>query len=385
MDFGINFFPVIDPERKSADQYFDESIQLSELAETLGYEHVQTVEHYCSPYGGYVPDPVTFLAAVAARTRRIRIVTAAVIPAFTHPVKLAGKLAMLDNLSHGRLDVGFGRAFLPQEFDTFGVSMDTSRARFTEGIEACRRLWSEENVVFDGQFTRFGPVTLLPSPVQRPHPPIFVASATSPQSCAAAGTAGHHLQVVPTVTTREGLQEMLQAYRDAWAAAGHRPGAARIQIKYTCYLAQRREHALALAETFERNYIDKMAGAVAAWGQTRSDAYPGYEQFVDKVRQYDFTQSLKANKVLTGTPQDVREQLATVREWFGDDLTVSLQFNPGHIAVREAITAMELFADQVAPAFAAPREPATRPADAAATDRVSAATAADSVTPGASR
>lgn len=351
MDFGINFFPVIDPAIKSAAQYFDESLRLTELAEKLGYRHVQTVEHYGSPYGGYSPDPVTFLAAAAARTSRIRIVTGAVIPAFTHPLKLAGKLAMLDNLSHGRLDVGFGRAFLPQEFEAFDVPMDTSRARFAEGIEACRRLWSEEDLVWEGEFSRFGPVTLLPRTVQRPHPPIFVASATSPESCAAAGQAGYHLQVVPSVTNREKLGEMLDAYRMARASAGHDAGSGQIQIKYTCYIAEDGAKAIALAEQFEHNYIDKMSSAVATWASTTSSAYPGYEQFVDKVRNYDFTKSLQDNKVLAGTPEDVGAQLETIRGWFGTDLSFSFQFNPGHMAESDAATAMELFADRVMPTF----------------------------------
>ncbi|MBB2937339.1 alkanesulfonate monooxygenase SsuD/methylene tetrahydromethanopterin reductase-like flavin-dependent oxidoreductase (luciferase family) [Amycolatopsis bartoniae] len=351
MDFGLNFFPVMEPGRKSARDYYDETLRLSRLAEERGFEHVQTVEHYGSGYGGYSPDPVTLLTAVAAVTDRIRITTGAVIPAFTHPLKLAGKLAMLDNLSGGRLDVGFGRGFLPDEFDWFGVPMAESRERFDEGIEACRRLWSEENVVFSGKFSSFGPVTLQPRTVQQPHPPIFVASATSPESCAAAGTAGYHLQVVPSVTSREQLSEMLAAYREAWAAAGHAEGGARIQIKYTCYVAEDGGHALALAERFETNYIEQMTGAIAAWATTRSAAYPGYEGFIDKVKQYDFEKSLRQNKVFAGTPEAVAEQVATIGEWFGTDLCVSLQFSPGYQDFEDSHRALTLFADRVMPRF----------------------------------
>jgi alkanesulfonate monooxygenase SsuD/methylene tetrahydromethanopterin reductase-like flavin-dependent oxidoreductase (luciferase family) len=260
---------------------------------------------------------------------------------------------MLDNLSDGRLDVGFGRGFLPDEFDWFGVPMSESRDRFGEGIEACRRLWSEENVVWDGKFFSFGPITLLPRPVQQPHPPIFVASATSPESCAAAGTAGHHLQVVPSVTSREQLAEMLAAYRAAWSAAGRTPSEARIQIKYTCYLAKDGAHALRLGRLYENNYIELMTGAIASWSTTRSSAYPGYEKFIDKVKLYDFGKSLRDNKVFAGTPDSVRDQVATVREWFGDDVVISLQFSPGDMAFEDSSIAMRLFADHVAPAFAA--------------------------------
>lgn len=363
MEFGVNFFPVVDPERKTASTYYDESLRLVERAEELGYEHVQIVEHYGSPYGGYSPDPATFLAAAAARTSRIRIGTGAVIAAFTHPVKLAATLSMLDNLSHGRLDVGFGRAFLPDEFEVFGVDMEESRARFDDGVNGCIALWTEENTVFDGAVHRFGPFTGYPRPYQQPHPPVFVASASSPQSCAAAGEAGHHLQVVPSVTSREGLQEMIEGYRRARAAAGH-AGPGRIQVKYTCYLSEDRELALSDARTQEHNYVSRMAEAVASWAETRSSQYPGYEAFVEKARAYDFDRALEGRKVLAGTPEDVRGQLADIRDWYGSDICVSLQFNPGHLPYERAERAMELFALEVAPGFRG--APAPRAAEEAA-------------------
>ncbi|MGH3799775.1 MAG: LLM class flavin-dependent oxidoreductase [Pseudonocardiaceae bacterium] len=358
MRYGISLFPVLAPEEKSAADYFDESLFLVELAEQLGFDHVQIVEHYLTPYGGYSPDPVTFLAAAAMRTKHIRLITGAVIPAFTHPVQLAGKLAMLDNLSHGRLGVGFGRAFLPEEFATFGVDMNESRDRFTAGIEACRRLWTEQEVSVDDGFHSFGPVTLLPPTVQRPHPPIYVASATNPQTCAAAGRAGYHLQVVPTVTTLEQLQEMLAAYRAGWVESGQTPGSGEIQVKYTCYLADNRAEALRTAEELEHNYVAKMARAVAAWANTHSDAYPGYEQFVDKVRRYDFTTSLRGNKVLAGRPDDITDQLRTIHQWLGTDITITCQFNPGYLPLSQAERATRMFAEQVVPALKTPDIPA---------------------------
>lgn len=350
MEFGVNFFPVVDPVKKSASTYYDESLQLVELAEALDFEHVQTVEHYGSPYGGYSPDPVVFLTAAAARTSRIRLVTGAVIASFAHPVQLAARLALLDNLCHGRLDVGFGRGFLPDEFELFNVPMEESRTRFTEVVEACVALWSGKEVRFEGEVHRFGPVTGFPRPYQRPHPPVFVASATSAASCALAGDQGHHLQVVPSVTSQEQLTQMTAAYREARRAAGHE-GPGRIQIKYTCYLGEDRAAVLSDAAACERNYVEQMAAAVASWANARSEQYPGYEQFADKARSYDFDTALAANKVLAGTPDEVRGQIATIRDWYGDDICLSLQFNPGPLPYERAERAMELFARHVAPAF----------------------------------
>jgi alkanesulfonate monooxygenase SsuD/methylene tetrahydromethanopterin reductase-like flavin-dependent oxidoreductase (luciferase family) len=102
-----NFFPSCRPERKSADVFFREALDLCEIADTLGFATVKIVEHYVQPYGGYSPSPLIFLAAAAQRTRQIRLVTGAVLPAFNHPLKLAAELAMVDCLSGGRLDAGF--------------------------------------------------------------------------------------------------------------------------------------------------------------------------------------------------------------------------------------------------------------------------------------
>jgi hypothetical protein len=123
VQFGLNFFPCLSPEERSAEQHFREVIELAKLADSLGYTHVREVEHYFEPYGGYSPNPIVFLTAVSQRTKTMRLVTGAVLPVFNHPFKLAGEIAMLDGISGGRLDVGFARAFLPHEFRRFGISI----------------------------------------------------------------------------------------------------------------------------------------------------------------------------------------------------------------------------------------------------------------------
>src|SRR5215467_5396956 len=140
MEVGINFFPDVGPEEKGADVYFDECLRLVSQADELGFDHIRIVEHYFERYGGYSPNPITFLSAASQRSRRIKLITGAVLPAFNHPLKLAGEIGMLDAISKGRLEVGFARAFLPHEFGRFGVALNESRSRFQEGLETVRRL-----------------------------------------------------------------------------------------------------------------------------------------------------------------------------------------------------------------------------------------------------
>ncbi|MFV0129260.1 LLM class flavin-dependent oxidoreductase [Streptomyces sp. HMX112] len=349
MRFGIVFFPTVGPADRPARQYFDEALRLVDLAEELGFDHVKMVEHYFFSYGGYSPDPVTFLAAAAGRTRRVRLGTSATIPAFQHPVKLAGKLAMLDNISGGRVDAAFGRAFLPDEFKAFGIPIDESKDRFVEGVDAIKRLWSEEDVVFEGRFHRFGPVTLLPRPVQEPHPPVFVTTARSAESCAEAGRAGHNLQTVPNVMSTEELQKRLAVYRSEWAASGRAPGTERIHFSYPCVVARDGEEARRKGRHDDDRNSAAIRDAVASWETTRSEAYPGYEKLVEATKRSHFDAKMEQRKLLIGAPEQVRTQLEQIAEWFGDDITISLGVHSGHLSFEDAATTMRLMAEQVIP------------------------------------
>ncbi|MFC4908403.1 LLM class flavin-dependent oxidoreductase [Actinomadura gamaensis] len=350
MKFGVNFFPTVGPEDKHPADHFAESLDLAEQVDRLGFDHIKTVQHYFFRYGGYSPDPVTFLAAAAARTRRADLVTGAVIPAFTHPVKLAGQLAMLDNISRGRLRVGFGRAFLPDEFDAFGVALDDSRALFDERVEAIRRLWSEEDLVWEGRFDRFGPVTLLPRPYQRPHPPILVTSAISPESAQAAGRNGYGLMLVPSILPRERLQETIAGYREAWTAAGHPEGAETIHLSYGSYVAENSSEAYEKGKAYSERTNATLVEAVSAWSTARSEAYRGYEKIVERVAKSDFDRSLKENKSLVGSPDEIVDRLREIRTWFGD-VTLSLQVISGAPPYEESLRTVTLFAEKIIPAL----------------------------------
>src|SRR5438093_7865669 len=232
MEFGVQFFPDVRPEQKSAAEYFGDALRLAEESETLGFSHIRIVEHYFHYYGGYSPNPIVFLAAAAQRTKRARLVTGAVLPAFNHPLKLAGEIAMLDALSRGRLDVGFARAFLPHEFRRFGRSPDESVARFREGIEQVDLLLRQDNVTHHGRFHSIENTTSLPRPMQRPRPKFYVAALTTPDSFEFAGRMGYSVMAIAFVADK--MRPLLAAYRAAWKAAGH-PGSGEVMLAFHLY------------------------------------------------------------------------------------------------------------------------------------------------------
>ncbi|MGI5467375.1 LLM class flavin-dependent oxidoreductase [Streptomyces sp. CA-132043] len=278
MRIGLNILPTVAPGEVPADRFYAECLCLCEAADTLGLSHIKMVEHYWHAWGGYSPDPIAFLSAAAARTRHVRLVTGAVVPAFTHPVKLAAALSVLDNLSGGRLDAGFGRAFLPTEFAAFGIAMDESRQRLCEGVTAVQRLWTEKEFRWEGTFHRFGPLpALLPRPAQQPHPPVFIAATVSAETFVWAGERGHHLMIIPGVVGHDRLTTLLDLYREARAGAGHTIPA-RLHLSLHACLAGDRVLAREAAERHFADYQRKQLDAYATWRGIGSAAYPGYEK-----------------------------------------------------------------------------------------------------------
>jgi alkanesulfonate monooxygenase SsuD/methylene tetrahydromethanopterin reductase-like flavin-dependent oxidoreductase (luciferase family) len=348
--FGINFFPSVRPTQKSAEQYFDEALRLSVLADELGYSHVRTVEHYFRPYGGLTPSPIVFLSAVAARTRRVRLITGAVIPIFNHPIKMAGELAMLDCLSHGRLVAGFGRAFLPEEFDAFQRPMDESRARFEGGIAAVRRLWTETDVVYEDAFYRFGPITSSPRPVQQPHPPISIAAVGTPTSFDWAGQQGYGLMVVPYLSRFDVLRDNLRRYREAFVAAHPARPLPPVQMSLHLHVAESDERATYDVREPMRQYVEVFRESATAWRGRSSSAYPGYEQLIDELDTMTLERVLREGRALIGGPTSVERQLRHVLDLFGD-VEPSLSVLFGNMPYPTAERSLRLFAAEVMPRF----------------------------------
>src|SRR3989441_349016 len=156
------------------------------FAETEGFDGIWLTEHNFTGESVYC-DPIPFASMVAARTSRIRIGFAVIQLALRHPIRLATQLALLDNLSDGRLDVGVGHGtnFNEYEFVGYGLRSDDSRERMEETLEVMVRAWTEAPLVHQGKFYQLSLPELRPRPLQRPHPPIWrsVSSAGSVQEC----------------------------------------------------------------------------------------------------------------------------------------------------------------------------------------------------------
>jgi natural product biosynthesis luciferase-like monooxygenase protein len=350
MEFGVQFFPAVGPAQKPADQYWLEALELSALAEQLGFSNVRTVEHYFTSYGGYSPDPLIFLSAAAARTRSIRLVTGAVLPVFNNPLKLAGQIGMVDAISGGRLEVGFARAFLPHEFARFGISMDESRARFDEGVEQVRRLLEEEKVTAEGRFHSFKDVTSLPRPTQKPRPPFWIAALSTRETFEVAGRLGHYVMGIPLAGAH--MASLLQIYRDAWKAAGH-PGRGKVMLAFHMFCAETSAQAAAVARAPLNQYLKSIVDAASDWmSGVASRDYPNYQKTIESLAKETFESQVEKGAAWIGAPDDIRHAIAAYDREVNGFESASLQVNFGMIGLAEAQASMRLFAKEVMPHFA---------------------------------
>jgi natural product biosynthesis luciferase-like monooxygenase protein len=353
MQIGLAFFPDIDERDKAADAYYAECLDFVELGDRLGFHHVRMVEHYFRRYGGYSPNPIVFLAAAAQRSRRLKLITGAVLPAFNHPLKLAGEIGMLDAISGGRAEIGFARAFLPHEFQRFGVEMNESRARFNEGIEVVRRLLTEPEVTHDGAFHRFPPTTSLPRPTRRPHPPFWIAALSTPDSFRLAGELGYGVMAQPVVP--DSLRRNLDIYRQAWKEAGH-PGSGRVMLAFHMLCAEDGPTARSLAREPVNRYLRMLAEAAGEWtAGVRSADYAGYEKMIAKLREDDFDALYARGSALAGSPDEITKMLLDYHAACGGFEIASIQFNFSNIDPALARRSLALFAAEVLPGLRSSR------------------------------
>jgi alkanesulfonate monooxygenase SsuD/methylene tetrahydromethanopterin reductase-like flavin-dependent oxidoreductase (luciferase family) len=349
MQFGVQFFPDVKPEEKSARDYFADCLDIAEEADRLGFTHARIVEHYFHYYGGYSPNPMLFLSAAAQRTKRLRLVTGAVLPVFNHPLKLAGEIAMLDAISGGRLDVGFARAFLPHEFRRFGVSPNESVERYREGIEQVDLLLREENVTHRGKFHTIENTTSLPRPTQLPRPKFYVAALTTPDSFEFAGRMGYSVMAIPMGGGK--MRELIGLYRAAWRAADHL-GTGEVMLAFHMFCDSDGERARETARGPLNAYLRSLVDAAADWTEGLSSKdYPGYDKVIAKLKESDMETMVASGAAWIGSPSEIREVIGRLAADYGAFEHASLQINFNTIPREAALASLRLFGREVLPHF----------------------------------
>ncbi len=218
MKFGVLQFFSWPERRVPAPTVYERALQRIDIMDEAGYDAVWLAEHHFTGYS-ICPSVHMMGVQVASRCRRIRVGTAVSLAAFYHPLRLAEEVALLDVLSGGRVNWGVGRGFDPVEFGVFGVPVAESGERFHEAVEIVLAAWRCDRLDWSGSFWRFEGVEVLPKPLQRPHPPVWLA-AGSPGAVRWAGQRGYSIMLGPHATFEENAAHR-ELYRTELEAHGH--------------------------------------------------------------------------------------------------------------------------------------------------------------------
>ena len=320
MKFGVLQFFSWPGRRVPLPSVYERALDRIRIMDTSGYDAVWLAEHHFSTYS--VCPSVHLMAMHAANmTRNLRIGTAVSLAAFYDPTRLAEEVALLDVLSGGRVNWGAGRGFDSKEFEVFGVSRDESYPRFRENVDIVLRAWREDRLNYAGEFHQYHDVEVLPKPLQKPHPPVWIAS-SSPKAIAWSASQGHAILMDPHASHSE-LGEKYGAYRRGLAEHGHHndqdiPMARLVAIGRTD--AEGREIARAGAKwtvgSYRRRYRDVGVDPV--------------ERYVDQV-------------IIHGSPERVIEELRRLEE----------ELPLGYLlAAPLSHSSFTLLTDEIIPAFA---------------------------------
>lgn len=354
MQFGwltLSLSPSGDEDAARIDQQIEQVC----YAEQLGFSDVWLTEHYFTGESVY-NDAVVFAAALAMRTERIRIGFAVVQLPFHHPIRLATQLALLDNLSKGRIDVGVGKGTVYNEYEFIGHGLrsDDSRERMDEAIDILQRAWTEAPLKYEGKFHSIEIPELRPRPVQQPGPPLW-RSVISPNSFAECGRLG-----IPILTARlsvEKIKERWQTYRASLDEGGHDAATKERLMKQ---IALWRNVYVAESDARAEDELCQLLLDTRQHMMHVRDAHNPDDFVIDPAMLNPWTDPAISDSdalpyvletgCLYGSPKRVQEQVAELREVGVQHLLCQTGF--GDMSQEQNLSSMRCFGEQVMPAFA---------------------------------
>jgi len=327
MEFGI-FHEFWSTHARSQAEAFAQSFVQVEAAEEWGLEVVWLAEIHMNPTRSLMSAPLTVASAIAARTRRIKIGTAVQILPLGHPLRLAEETATIDQISGGRLIFGVGRSAFPRAYDAYGISYQESQDRFAESLEIIKQAWAEPTCSYRGRYYSFENFTLVPRPVQLPHPPLRIA-ASQPDTYGAIGRLGYPLFSAVRASPLSDLAANARAYRKAYRAAGH-AGRGEVYLQVPIHVAETGEAALAAAKD-----------GLMRFATYRADLVRGPLTYETALRE----------KGIVGTPDTVVARLKELQEEAGLD-GVSAEINIGSMLSHDQVmNSLRLYIQEVMPRF----------------------------------
>jgi probable LLM family oxidoreductase len=330
MELGLATFADL-PAGVSPQQRMRDLIEEAELADQLGLDVFAVGEHHRADF--LVSSPAVVLAAIAARTGRIRLSSAVTVLSSDDPVRVFQDFAELDLISGGRAEIMAGRGSFTESFPLFGQDLDDYDDLFAEKLDLLLKIRAETTVTWSGHHrAALDDAGVWPRPIQDPLP-VWVAVGGSPQSVIRAGTLGLPLTIAIIGGQPHRFKPLVELYREASAAAGHDRDRTKLAINTHAFVGEAPKDADA---AFARPYLAMMnrIGRERGWPPS---GLPEYEALRSPL-----------GAVAAGSVEQVAEKLLYEHELFGHDRFIG-QISVGAVAHADVLRSMELFGTRVAP------------------------------------
>lgn len=337
------------PGKKWSDrEVYLNDLKLAEMAEPLGFESIWSVEHHFTDYT-MCPDVLQFLSYMAGRTKTARLGSMVVVLPWHDPMRVAEEIAMLDNLSGGRMILGIGRGAGKVEFDRFRVDMGESRERFVEAAEMVLKGLETGFCEYDGKFYKQPLAAVRPAPFKSFKGRTY-AAAVSPESARIMARLGVGILIIPQKPWREvakELDEYRTIYREVNKAEAPQPVAA--GWTFVDESAERaREMALKYIGGYYQTVLDHYNFAGDHLAKTKGYEY--YGKMAEKINQLGADKTIEyfTDLQVWGTPEMVYEKIMDIHGKVNNSSYVGV-FSYAGMEPQEAERNMRLFATKVMP------------------------------------
>ncbi len=333
MQLGIYTFGELGDDPDAGARRLAEVVEEAELADRVGLDVFGVGEHHRPEF--LVSAPAVVLAAVAARTKRIRLTSAVSVISSDDPVRVFQEFSTVDLLSGGRAEIMAGRGSFIESFPLFGYDLQDYDVLFAEKLELLLELREQERISWSGAHrAALDDIGVYPRPVQRPLP-VWIAVGGTPASVVRAGSLGLPLALAIIGGLPERFAPLVTLYRDAAEQAGHDPAEAAVSINSHAYVADTGEQA---RDEFYPSYAAMMnrIGRERGWSAMTRD-------------QFDALCSPRG-ALIVGSPQEVIEKIRFQRELFGNTRFLA-QMSVGPMPHEGVLRSIELFGTEVAPAL----------------------------------
>lgn len=342
-----------DPSRESVRRIYKECVEQVQLADSLGYRTIWFTEHHFLERFSYSSAPEEVLAFLAAKTNRIRLGHGIVLLPFNinHPLRVAERIVVLDNLSNGRVEFGGGRAICESELSAFHVDPDLTRPQWEEALAMLPRIWTEDKFKWDSKLIQVPERAVIPKPVQQPHPPMSIA-------CTQASTvefAGENGLGVLGFGISEGVSnEYVRTYREKIKSC--KPIGKFVNNRFSvlrmALCSPNDREALDLQGANVKMYTHQTRELFAPWidGKAPSSYAKIIENFVKGFEQIDkvsIEDVVKAGGACIGDPARCVDSLQFLEDAGVDEVMLFMQlYTTPHDQIMRSI---DLFANKVLP------------------------------------